>query len=415
MVTQRTDASVGRALAPAQEGYSRLPSLTGLRFLAAFMVFVTHVLVYTTIVPGHTGDQLRKAFTLSGSYGVGFFFILSGFVLTWTAQSDDTAPSFWRRRLVKIGPMHLVTFGLAALMVADTNRPTRTVDWIASGTMQQSWFRDVQTVSAVNGVTWSMTCEFFFYLSFPVLLFGLRRISEKWLWPTLATVLALIVGVFLIATYVVSDQPRLALFGVSGVSFSQVWLVYFFPPVRALEFVLGIVLARIVAAGRWPRFISLAPAFVLAAGGYVLAVHEPYLAGSAGVGTVLTAPLIAAAAVADRQGAASVFRRRPMVFLGEISFAFYMVHWIILVETAHLIGTRTFSLPTAVFLVIGLLVVICLAAFLLYRCVETPLVRRFGRRHLNAGRTARSPGADGLRVPAGEASAAAGAGESDPM
>ncbi|MGW2051959.1 acyltransferase family protein [Streptomyces sp. NPDC001858] len=379
--------------------------MTGLRSLAALLVFVTHILWYTPLISGDTGKELRETFTLSGSYGVGFFFILSGFVLTWTARSDDTAPSFWRRRLVKIGPLHLVTFGLAALLVFRTDRPTRAIDWIASLTMQQAWFPDVRTSSAVNGVAWSLSCEFFFYLAFPALWLGLRRLREEWLWPAVGAVLLLIVGAFLVATYVVTDQPRLVAFSASGeFSFTQMWFVYFFPPVRALEFVLGILLARIVMAGRWPN-IGLAPAFALAVAGYVIALYEPFLAGTAGVATVWTAPLIAAAAVADRRGAASVFRRPTVVFLGEISFAFYMVHWIVVMTAAELIGTtRTFSLATGALLALVVLAVAVACSAVLYRCVERPLVRRFGRHRKDLGRpgpagAAPTPRTDVHRVP----------------
>jgi mycarose O-acyltransferase len=380
MVTQETGVSaIGGKGASGGSAPSRLPSLTGLRAFAALLVFLTHILWYTTLIPGETGDDLRDKFTLSGSYGVGFFFILSGFVLTWTARSDDTAPSFWRRRLAKIGPMHVVTFALAAILVVSTDRPTRAVDWIAAATMQQAWFPSVETSAAVNGVAWSLCCEFFFYLMFPALLPLLRRIRDEWLWPALGVAVLLIAGAFLIATYVVSDQPRLLAFSVSGeLSFKQVWFVYFFPPVRALEFVLGILLARVVAAGRWPR-VGLVPAFALAVAGYVIALYEPYLAGSAGLATIWTAPLIAAAATADRRQTTSVFRNRTVVFLGEISFAFYMVHWITIVTAAELLGTRTFSLGVGALISLGVLAAAGVIATVLYLCVEKPLVRRFGR------------------------------------
>ncbi|MFE3199269.1 acyltransferase family protein [Embleya sp. NPDC059237] len=391
MVTRETGPSTaGRANASTDPEPSRLPSLTGLRFVAALLVFTTHVLWYTPqLVPGDTGDHLRKTFALAGSYGVGFFFILSGFVLTWTASAGDTTRSFWRRRMVKIGPMHLVTFGLAALLVLHTDRPTRGVDWFAALSMQQAWIPDIRSVSAVNGVTWSLCCEFFFYLAFPLLYPLLRRIREAWLWPALAAVLALIVGAFLVATFVVDDQPRLAAFAVSGeVSFDQVWFVYFFPPVRALEFVLGILLARIVAARRWPN-IGLVPAFAIAVTGYVIGRYEPYLAGTAGVATVWTAPLIASAAVADRRRTASVFRRPTMVLLGELSFAFYMVHWIVIGAAADWIGpTRTFSSTTGALLIVPLFLVALACSFVLHRFVEMPLVRRFGRHRANSGKAA---------------------------
>ncbi|CAM5635243.1 acyltransferase family protein [Streptomyces atroolivaceus] len=369
---------------------SRLPSLTGLRFVAALLVFTGHVLWFTRLVPGDIGTALKLACSLAGPYGVGFFFVLSGFVLTWTARPDDAARSFWRRRLVKIGPTHLVTFGLAALLVTAMARPTSAVDWLASLTLQQAWFPSLRTSMAVNEVSWSLSCEFFFYLAFPALLPALRRMRSRWLWPAAAAVIALIAGAFLVATFLVPDQPRLSLFSMTApVSFGQVWFVYFFPPVRALEFVLGILLARIVTAGMWPR-IGLVPAFAVAAAGYLLALCEPYLAGRSGLASVCTAPLIAAAAVADLHNSPSVFRRPTMVFLGEISFAFYMVHLTVIMTASHIIGpTRTFSLATGTFLVLVLLAVALGCSVALYRYVEAPLTRRFGHHRTATGDEAR--------------------------
>ncbi|MFC9943844.1 acyltransferase family protein [Streptomyces pratensis] len=354
--------------------------MTGLRFVAALLVFTAHILWFTRLVPDGIGTALKLTFSLAGPYGVGFFFVLSGFVLTWTARPDDTARSFWRRRLVKIGPVHLVTFGLAALLVTSMARPTSMVDWLASLTLQQAWFPSLHTSLAVNEVSWSLSCEFFFYLAFPALLPALCRMHDKQLWPAVAAVIVLIAGAFLVARFLVPDQPPLTLFSVTApVSFSQVWFVYFFPPVRALEFALGILLARIVRAGMWPR-IGLLPAFAMATVGYPLALCEPYLAGRSGLASVCTAPLIAAAAVADRRNSPSVFRRPTMVFLGEISFAFYMVHLTVIMTAAHIIGpTRTFSLTTGAFLVLVLLAVSLGCSVILYRYVETPLMRRFGR------------------------------------
>ncbi|MFI2780872.1 acyltransferase family protein [Streptomyces sp. ALB3] len=365
---------------PAGPVPSRLPSLTGLRFVAALLVFAGHVLWFTRLVPDEIGTALKLVFSLAGPYGVGFFFVLSGFVLTWTARPQDTARSFWRRRLVKIGPTHLVTYALAALLVTSMARPTSTVDWLASLTLQQAWFPSLHTSLAVNEVSWSLSCEFFFYLAFPALLPALRRVRVQWLWPAAAGVTALIAGAFLIARFLVPDQPRLSLFSMTApVSFEQVWFVYFFPPVRVLEFVLGILLARIVTAGMWPR-IGLLPAFAAAAAGYLLALCEPYLAGRSGLASVCTAPLIAAAAVADLHDRPSVLRSPAMVFLGQISFTFYMVHLTVLMAAAHLIGpTRTFSLATGVFLAVTLLAIALGCALVLYRYVETPLMNRFGQ------------------------------------
>jgi peptidoglycan/LPS O-acetylase OafA/YrhL len=52
---------------------------------------------------------------MASATGVSFFFVLSGFVLTWSARPDDIATGFWRRRIARIYPVHLVTAGGARL------------------------------------------------------------------------------------------------------------------------------------------------------------------------------------------------------------------------------------------------------------------------------------------------------------
>lgn len=78
---------------PATHLRRDLPSLTGMRWAAALLVFGTHVRIFGYF----GGDAAHSVQTLlgPGSAGVSFFFILSGFVLTWTARPHDKATSFW--------------------------------------------------------------------------------------------------------------------------------------------------------------------------------------------------------------------------------------------------------------------------------------------------------------------------------
>ena len=109
-----------RAAAP---GFSRLPSLTGLRWLAAFIVFGFHIGTLGVIHrppsppggPTNRGGQLLRSWEAvfgQGDIGVAFFFVLSGFVLTWVAKPTDTRTAFWRRRVAKIYPNHMVTWAI---------------------------------------------------------------------------------------------------------------------------------------------------------------------------------------------------------------------------------------------------------------------------------------------------------------
>src|SRR6266496_2959700 len=93
-----------------------LPSLTGMRFIAASCVVANHALFINLFPPGLAGDWeivIRQASWTS----VGSFFVLSGFVLTWSARPGDAARTFYRRRFFRIYPQHLLTFVVAALLI----------------------------------------------------------------------------------------------------------------------------------------------------------------------------------------------------------------------------------------------------------------------------------------------------------
>lgn len=71
----------------------RLPSLTGMRFPAALLVFLFHVsLPAGWLMPGDANSTLfARLVEQAGGVGVTFFFVLSGFVLTWSAR-EGTRP-----------------------------------------------------------------------------------------------------------------------------------------------------------------------------------------------------------------------------------------------------------------------------------------------------------------------------------
>ncbi|WP_234337952.1 acyltransferase family protein [Streptomyces sp. NRRL WC-3725] len=357
---------------------SRLPSLTGMRFIAALLVFAFHTTWQTSFVAGGGGRFLGDVFANAGFYGVSFFFVLSGFVLTWSARPQDTAPGFWRRRMVKIYPNHLVTFAAAAVLMLIAGEVFTTQGTLANLFLVQAWIPRIQVPNTMNAVSWSLSCELFFYLSFPLLLRLLNRLPVRRLWALAGVLAALTVLAPVVARYGIGGTP-LPFIADGSLSFEQIWFVYFFPPVRALEFVLGMVAARLVLAGAWPR-LGLLPAGLIAVGGYTVNSTVPYLYGVAGTAALWLTPLVAAAATADEHGTRSPFRGRALVRLGELSFAFYMVHGLVVTYTFRWLVADTHLAPAVgAATLLGALLLALALAHALFTWVEAPLMARFGR------------------------------------
>lgn len=229
--------------------------------------------------------------------------------------------------------------------------------------------------SSVNPVTWSISCEAFFYLLFPLLIRPVHALPARLLWPVIALVAGLVVTMPLVAM-AVTDEAAPGSW--SPLSTERWWLIYFFPPVRLLEFTLGVVLARAVQLERWPtlrlRWPLLALAGVFAARPQL---PEEYVWGAA---TCLpVAALIPVIATRDVQGRGNWLGRRGLVVLGEASFALYMVHFPVLYAIRVRLDQRTFDTVTATALSLVVSALCVAVSLLLWRGVEMPMMRHFAR------------------------------------
>ena len=134
------------------------------------LVFGLHA--YSFVPLAERRDQLLAQLLFdAGDLGVSFFFVLSGFVLTWSARPGQPLLRFWRNRIARIYPAHLVAlvFAIGCLAVSDRFAKVTTETLVTGGLLVQAWYPQDIVYLGINAVTWSLSCEMSFYLCFPLL------------------------------------------------------------------------------------------------------------------------------------------------------------------------------------------------------------------------------------------------------
>lgn len=358
----------------AGAGARRLDSLTGLRWWAAFGVFAHH---YRNI-----GDLPGLELAGVGYTGVMFFFVLSGFVLTWSARREVTIPQFWVRRAARIWPAHLVALALAvpvfyAVLGPSAGSWQKEVGWIPivlSAVLLQGFFRDVAILMGGNPAAWTLSCEALFYLLHPLL----HRVISR-----LRGVLLGVVAGLVLALGVLSCWPGIS----PPAALGFLW-----------QFLVGMLIALAMRRGLrlrvpWAVPVGIGVAVVI---GFWMLTREPLEGQELQIvqfvvrfgPPVVYGLMIAMFASIDLDGRASPMRWRPMVVGGDISYAFYLVHATVLYAFRAASG-RSDSPVVALVLLSACIGVACMLHYGVERPMERVL-RRLGDRRF--GRSA-APGA----------------------
>ncbi|WP_181427398.1 acyltransferase [Curtobacterium sp. MCPF17_011] len=344
-----------------------MDSLTGLRFYAAFAVLLCHAVPRLAPVP------VLSELSEIGAIGVGFFFVLSGFILAWTWRPTDRTSHFWVKRFARIYPLHLATL-VAAVVLASLTGANNWMSVAASVPLLQAWGPESWRAGG-NGPSWSLSVEMFFYLVFPFVIRPLMRTSGRHrLVIAAAVVIAMAVwnaGYFGLTRL---DVPNAAI--VSS---------YTNPLYRLGEFVLGIIVAGEFRAGWRPR-VRLGYVVALGAAWYaLLALANSVLAGRVGLSTLpyglldlaflpVSVALIVAAAASDLFGLGTGLRGRVHVALGQWSFALYLIQMLVITAVVHVFGEKS-STGTGLPL-LGWVIVTCVAlSGAVFRFVERPAER----------------------------------------
>ncbi|WP_438289654.1 acyltransferase family protein [Streptomyces sp. HUAS TT7] len=359
---------------------TRLPSLTGLRFLLAAAVLIAHVMAGSALFSEKVQAELSSAATPLATSAVSGFFVLSGFVLAWSYRPGNRVRAFWRRRFWRVYPCHALGWFLGALFFVVTTAPSPMAaggrpamrGGVAELFLVKVWVPAQEVFNGFNDPSWSVCCEAFFYLLFPLLIPAVRRLTRTGLrcaWLALGCAILVFPAVALeLGGRVLPGWP---------LGLNTLWFSYVFPPVRLAEFVLGMVTARLVQVGSWPRLNV--PTRIGALVTAVVAtpfVPLPYSLGAGyGVPFSLT---IAGLAMGDVQGRIGLLARPAVVALGEASYALYIVHFPLLMSARQAVGVQhRFAVLNGVLFAVGLMVAAQAVAVLIHRWYERPIQARF--------------------------------------
>lgn len=348
-----------------------LTSLNGIRFIAAFSVFLFHSSLAPILAPfsdPQTSHWYYIIFSKTGWVSVSMFFILSGFVMGWSSRPVDHPLRFYKRRFAKIYPVNVVVMVvIVASGVISLHRPDI---WLPNLLLVQTWIPRAENYIGGNTPSWFLCAIILFYVIFPVIFRWVKAIPASQLWTTIfICYLGMILSQVVIFAFTHNEAPLPGWpFKVGAI---QWWISYTFPLTRVFEFVIGLVLSRIILEGYFIRISTFTSTLLLIVS-YVIDINLPFQFSYNLITLYPLVWLLGSLTVGDIKGKTSFLNSALMQWLGNISFGFYMIHFTVLMLLKRWSGGKTYNLPDGIMLLVLAAVVSVILGWILYQFVEIP-------------------------------------------
>lgn len=175
-----------------------LPALTGVRFFAAVQVVFFHY--GSGFARRHHFAEPVSRLLANGWTSVSLFFLLSGFILSYTYDRQIVGSRnrrhFWEARLARLYPVYLVALAIMVPFAFSSHylNAVRSIWQLFSVLfMVQAWNPHLPGLAQIwNAPAWTLSVESFFYIVFPFVLPMLEKLSVRSLRGTAAGLLLLI-------------------------------------------------------------------------------------------------------------------------------------------------------------------------------------------------------------------------------
>ncbi len=327
--------------------------LTGLRFIAALMVFVSHLLprIYSPFV-----NNILVEFQI----GVPIFFVLSGFLIAYryydpVAGIKDGLSNYFVNRFIRIVPIYLV--------ITIVNCFWYHLNWrtaFLNLTLLHGYFSDYVFNPLPH--TWSLTVECTFYLLVPFIFWLMRKGIE-----VLSQYLIFLISGFLL-TNILGIFPSNYFWGDD----SFMLVLTFFG--RSFEFLVGIRLALFVKSSQmnftfapWKTYAGIATFFgMIVILSLVGGLHSYWGILLHNVILPLCIAFVIYGLIAGRNLISTILSTPLFQLLGNISFVFFLIHY----------GFWQKFMIHYLFVdfMLGLVATIILS-IILYKVIEEPLIK----------------------------------------
>lgn len=427
---------------PVGESSHEIKALHGLRFLAAFCILFSHACAWLgNFRDINTFNRFGEFFTV---YGMPLFFVLSGFVIHYNysrlfsiMRPRWAIMEFLGARFARIYPLFICFFmlGLAVDQVLQWSYHHKLNLLLVLShelTLTQSWvyivlFGDRLVLDGTFGLSWSLSTELFFYVSYIVLVVHIVRLRTiTGLLVTASTISIVVLAALIYAT---DHRDAIATFAGRYMNdhFSSWnhsvfrWFFYYSPYVRVFEFIFGCLTAQLYSRivdkavsareARLGSYLLWGSLVVLFAIGLIY-LYEPFGTAVAkyigalklNFGCAVPLAVLIFCVSRYRSSMVAVVLSTPvMVLLGDLSYSIYTVHtWTLRIfERPQMDYQFGLGLEAAFRITLGIALTIILSTAT-YRLIEVParawlrkavahrMLRKYGPKEANRLRPGQS-------------------------
>ena len=362
-------------------GYRR--DIQGLRGVSVVLVLLYHA---AAVLPG-------------GFIGVDVFFVISGYVITaslqreWLSTGTIRFREFYARRVRRLFPALALLTAVtvfASILLQSPNGPQQETAKTAFGAIGIA--ANFVIFSSIGGYfssiaennpllhIWSLSVEEQFFLVFPAAIalgwtLARRRGTSK------SVAAWIVAGGIAIPSILLSLAASYGLVDVPLIGGSSRMFAFYSSLTRAWEFAVGALLVLLA-----PR-LSRIPDWQLdrlGGAGFVLVLGSAFVISESWIfpGFAVLLPVAGAAAIivsglAQRSNGRTLLEHPLLVWIGDISYSWYLWHWPVIVFTRLHYSDRWWALMAAAALSL-------VPAYLSWRYLESPIIRsaRLGGRRI---------------------------------